>query len=126
MVVVALGASLTILVALAVMQLLLIAGAPIGEYAWGGQHRVLPRRRRIGAAVAILLYALFAAILLSRCGVLLGGESAVIVVATWVLFGYATLSVLLNLASRSRKERKVQTPISIVLAIAIGLVAALA
>ena len=123
--IVALVASLIILAALTVMQALLIAGAPVGEYAWGGQHRVLPSRRRIAAAIAILLYAVFATVLLSRGGVLPGGESAVIVIATWVLFGYAAVSVLPNLASKSRKERTVQTPVSILLAIAIGLVAAL-
>jgi hypothetical protein len=42
-----------------------------------------------------------------------------------VLFGYAVLSVLANLVSKSRKERNVQAPISILLAISIGLVAAL-
>ena len=123
--IVGLAVSLAILAALAVMQVLLISGAPIGEYAWGGQHRVLPRRLRMGAAVAIILYVAFAAMLLSRSGVLPGGASVGIVVGTWVLFGYAVLSVLPNLASRSRKERAVQAPVSILLAISIGLVAAL-
>jgi hypothetical protein len=50
-VIVALVVSLAILAALTVMQVLLIAGAPIGEYAWGGQHRVLPSRRRLAAVV---------------------------------------------------------------------------
>ena len=123
--IVGLVVSLAILAALAVMQVLLIAGTPIGEFAWGGQHRVLPRRLRIGAAVALILYAAFAAVLLSRSGVLPGGASVGIIVGTWVLFGYAVISVLPNLASRSRRERTVQTPVSILLAISIGLVAAL-
>ena len=41
-----------------------------------------------------------------------------------MLFGYAVLSVLANLVSNSRKERNIQAPISILLAISIGLVAA--
>jgi len=125
MVIVALVVSLAILAALTVMQVLLIAGASIGEYAWGGQHRVLPSRLRVAAVVAIVLYAVFAALLLSRGGILPGGSSAVVVVGGWVLFGYAVLSVLANLVSKSRKERNVQAPISILLAISIGLVAAL-
>ncbi len=56
------GVFCLLLAALAGFQAALLAGAPLGEYAWGGQHRVLPRRLRIGSAVAIVLYLLFAVI----------------------------------------------------------------
>jgi len=83
---------------------------------------VLPPRRRIAAAVAIVIYALFMVILLSRAG-LLGPVSVLIVVTTWVLFGYAAFSVLPNMASTSSRERRVQVPVSIALALGVGLVA---
>ena len=120
---VALYFTLALLVALAVMQVLLILGVPIGHYAWGGKHRILPPRQRIAAGVAIVLYAGFAALLLSRAGILSGGSSAPIVVGTWVLFGYAVFSLLPNLASKSSKERAVQVPVSIALATGVGLIA---
>ncbi len=91
---VALSLALEILAGLTVMQTLLIFGAPIGRYAWGGKHRILPVRQRFAAALAVVLYA-----------------------------GFAVLSVLPNLASKSRQQKALQTPVSIALAIGIGLVA---
>ena len=49
-----------ILLALAIFQLALALGAPLGRFAWGGQHRVLPVRLRIGSAIAIVIYAVIA------------------------------------------------------------------
>ena len=48
-----------LMAALALFQLTLVLGAPLGHFAWGGQHRVLPGGLRIGSLVAIPLYALF-------------------------------------------------------------------
>lgn len=55
-----------LLAALAVFQGALIAGAPIGHLAWGGQHRILPCKLRISSAVSIPVYALFGYIALAR------------------------------------------------------------
>jgi hypothetical protein len=123
MTVVALYLSLALLAGLSVMQVLLIFGVPIGHYAWGGKHRILPPRQRIAAGAAIVLYAVFAAVLLSRAEIVAGGSSPLIVVSAWVLFAYAVFSVLPNLASKSRPERAVQVPVSIALSIGVGLVA---
>ena len=48
-----------LLAGLAVFQVALIAGAPLGRMAWGGQHRVLPAPR-LGSAASIPLYRFFA------------------------------------------------------------------
>src|ERR671917_227371 len=58
-----------LLAALAVFQTALICGAPLGRFAWGGQHVVLPSRLRIGSAVSLVLYALFALLVLQAAGV---------------------------------------------------------
>src|SRR5690606_3719032 len=55
-----------VLLALAFFQLALVFGAPLGRFAWGGQHEVLPANLRIGSAVSIVLYALFVVVLLDR------------------------------------------------------------
>lgn len=104
-----------ILAALAVLQVLVAAGRPYGRLVWGGQHEVLPTRLRIGSAVSVVLYAGFATLLLWRAG-LLWPVTSVIEVATWVLFGYLALGVVMNAISRSRAERLVMTPIAAVLA----------
>ncbi|OYW84693.1 hypothetical protein B7Z17_03685, partial [Candidatus Saccharibacteria bacterium 32-49-10] len=58
-----------LLVALILFQIALILGAPFGNYAWGGQHRVLPTKLRIGSASSIVIYLLFMAFLVSKSGV---------------------------------------------------------
>jgi hypothetical protein len=108
----------TLLAALAIFQASLIAGAPLGEYAWGGRQRVLPPRLRTGSAVSIALYAVFSLIALAKVGVLdVFPGTPVVDVAMWVLAGYLVLGVPLNAISRSRKERFVMTPTALALAV---------
>lgn len=105
-----------VLATLTVFQLLLVFGAPLGSFAWGGQHQVLPPRLRIGSAVSIAVYAVLAAIVLARANLLAtsvpeGAERA----AAWVVTSYFLLAVGANLASRSKPERAVMTPVAAVL-----------
>ncbi|MEL4319954.1 hypothetical protein WJX64_13135 [Leifsonia sp. YIM 134122] len=113
-----------ILAALAIFQLALILGAPIGRFAWGGQHRVLPAKLRIGSAVAIVIYALIGTLALDRASVIDVVPDAVSTVGMWVAFGYFVLGIPLNAISRSRPERFTMTPVVIVLA-ALSLLVAL-
>ena len=105
-----------ILGGLAVFQLALVFGAPLGHFAWGGADRVLPRSKRIGSAVSILLYAVFAWVLLMKAGVVPMVLPEIIVdVATWVIVGYFALGIPLNAISRSKPERYTMTPVVVVL-----------
>lgn len=113
-----------ILALLAVFQMALVAGAPIGRFAWGGQHDVLPGRLRVGSSVSIVLYVVFALILLGRADVIAAFPDAVTRVGTWALVVYFSLGVVLNGVSRSKPERNTFTPVSVVLA-ALCLVVAL-
>jgi hypothetical protein len=79
---------------------------------------VLPRRLRIASAASVVLYAGFAAVLLSRAGIMPGGDSLVIRVLTWVLFAYFAVGIVMNAISRSRAERLTMTPVCVVLAAA--------
>ena len=106
-----------LLAALAVFQTALICGAPLGRFAWGGQHVVLPSRLRIGSAVSIVLYALFALLVLQAAGVVSLLPDGVADVGIWVLTGYLVLGVALNAISRSRPERLVMTPVALTLAV---------
>lgn len=118
-------AACTILAALAVFQAALIAGAPIGGFAWGGQHEVLPPRLRIGSAVSIVLYTVFAFVILERAGLAaMFGNPGFAQVACWVLFGYFMLGIVMNGISRSKPERNTMVPVSLVLAALVLLVAA--
>lgn len=104
-----------VLALLAVFQLALIFGAPWGRFAWGGQHRVLPARLRIGSAISILLYGLIALIAWDRVGAIdLFGEPFS-EIAMWVIFAYFVLGIFMNAISRSKPERYTMVPVTIVL-----------
>src|SRR5215207_8897976 len=77
-----------VLAALAVFQLALVFGAPLGRFAWGGQHRVLPPRLRVGSAVSILIYALICLIAWDRVGAINLFPAPFSEVAMWVIFAY--------------------------------------
>src|SRR3954452_23659360 len=106
-----------ILAALAVFQAALISGAPLGHLAWGGQHKVLPGKLRVGSAVSIVLYGIFAYVALARAG-LVGPlvDGTWTEVSTWVLCAYFALGTVLNGISRSRPERLVMAPAALALA----------
>lgn len=111
---------------LAAFQLSLALGAPLGRFAWGGQHSgVLPTGYRIGSAVSILIYAVLAVVALDSGGVLDVLPEGATPVAMWIVFGYLALGVLMNAVSRSKAERLVMTPVALVLAI-LALILALA
>ena len=94
------------LAALVVLQLAPAAGLPLGGMAWGGAHRGLPARLRVGRAV-----------LLARAGqVAPGAEHAGVRVGTWPFAAWFVLDTVTNLASRSAAERRVMTPAAVLLA----------
>lgn len=107
-----------VLASLTVFQIALIAGAPIGKYAWGGQHTVLPRNLKIGSAVSILLYVSFAIIILSKAGLIaILNNQSFLNVAIWVLASYFWLGIIMNGISRSKPERNLMTPVALTLAL---------
>lgn len=107
-----------VLLALALFQILLILGVPIGRYAWGGTHDVLPQNLRIASASSIALYIVFAAFILSKASVIdLVQNDSLVGVGMWVFTGYFFLGIFMNAISRSKKERLVMTPVAAVLAV---------
>jgi hypothetical protein len=113
---IAAGVSVLLLAGLAVFQGTLVAGLPLGRFAWGGQHEVLPPRLRAGSAVSIVLYAVFAVLILEAAGALELLPDGLVAVAIWVLAGYFVLGIAMNAVSRSRPERLVMTPVVALLA----------
>ena len=85
--------------ALAVSQVLLVCRFPLGRFAWGGQHEVLPARLRVGSVSAIAVYVVMGWVVLARAG-LLGGGHGVVRMATWVIAGFFLLGAAGNLGSR--------------------------
>ncbi len=101
----------TILGIVAIFQLLLAAGLPYGEAAWGGVHRVLPPKLRWASLASVAVLALMAWVELARSGLVApGAGSTVIRIMVWVFAGFLALNTMGNLASKSPLERRVMAP----------------
>lgn len=95
-------------VATALFQLALALGAPLGEYAYGGQMvgRLSPGYR-FASAISFFLLLAIAGHYLAQTGIvspLL--DQAGNAVVNWVLVGFAALTALANNVTKSQKERR--------------------
>jgi hypothetical protein len=107
------GFGALLLLAIAVFQVLLALGLPLGVAAWGGSHRVLPGRLRVASAVAAPIWLSAALILLERGRVVsLGLDPTLTRVVVWGLTVLLALGTVMNALSRSRRERLIWTPIA--------------
>ena len=109
----------------AVFQIALVAGAPLGEYTMGGQHPgKLPGQFRVTAAVSAIIMVAQSGHYLAQAGILnpalSPGQNAIV---NWFWFGFAVLGLIVNSISRSKKERNLWVPVLLVSAICTLLVA---
>ena len=117
-------AATVVLAGLVCFQLALAAGLPLGHYAWGGAHRVLPRPLRIGSVLATVVYGLSAMTILEAAGVIdLVASTELPRNAVWVLAGLFVIGTVMNAVSRSTKERRMSA-VALVLA-ALSIIVAL-
>jgi hypothetical protein len=101
---------------LVIFQLALAFGAPLGRFAWGGQHTVLPTRLRRGSIFAVAVYVAFSVILLAQSGVItIPVLEPVSILLCWMIAAYLFIGIVMNALSRSKPERFVMTPVAAVL-----------
>lgn len=102
----------------------LLLGMPLGEYAMGGKHKVIPKRNRMVFAVSILIQ-LYGIVALLQAGSVVdaGLSTGVAKVSCYIFAVYLTLNVFMNAFSRSTKERWVMTPLSAIVAVCYWIVA---
>ncbi|MFM6967791.1 MAG: hypothetical protein ACKOWN_02520 [Microbacteriaceae bacterium] len=102
-----------IAVLVSIFQIALAAGAPWGEWAFGGQNKgTLPRNLRASSGLSLILYGVQIAHFGSRVGwwATPFGESTSSVL-DWVFVVFFALGTVMNGISRSPKERYTWTPI---------------
>ncbi len=105
------GAVLLVLVA--VMEVLLITGLPLGEFTMGGRHKVLPPMYRVFAATSVVLQLFGAAMILQGGGLMnMWFAGNVVKIICFVFAGFFAVNTLMNLASPSKKEKYVMTPLA--------------
>jgi thiol:disulfide interchange protein len=101
---------------LAILQISLLLGAPLGEFAWGGQQKKLDPNRRVGSGLNIVLYGVFSLMMLARAGFIYSAAlEPILPFALWMMVAFASVGIFLNAITRSRKERAVMLPTAIVL-----------
>ena len=111
--------------AVGLFQLAIVLGAPVGEYAYGGQHQgVLPTRFRVTSVVSMLIMLAVAGHYMAQLGVfspLL--DEAGNAIANWGFVAFFALSALMNNISKSEKEKRVFGSITIAMLLSAILVA---
>lgn len=109
-------AACAVLAALTIFQTLLLFGAPLGRYTQGGRNVVLSPEQRAVCAISIVLYFIFALIILNQAQ-LVTVFDAIADVGIWILVVFFFIGVGMNGISRSKHERVVMTPVALMLAL---------
>ena len=109
--------NVSLLAIITIFQIALIAGAPWGEFAFGGRNKgTLPRNLRVGSAISCFLYLGIGGHFLAQIGVfpqLL--ESNLNTLANWSNVGIFSLALVMNTITPSKKERLLWAPVTLVL-----------
>ncbi|MGL4570520.1 MAG: hypothetical protein ACRCVJ_05615 [Clostridium sp.] len=104
--------------AVAVMSVMVAWGLPYGEFTMGGQYKILPKKYRVMAIVSVVIQ-LFAIMIVLQAGGFIQLWFSIKVTKYICLFFavYLSLNTIMNLISKSKKERYVMTPLSLITAI---------
>lgn len=105
----------TMLGLLGVFQIALAAGAPLGKFAWGGEHIILPLNLRFGAVSALLRYVFIVFIALDRSGAVAVLPDEFSFWVMWLIVAHLGVSVILNLLSKSKYEKMTLAPYNFVM-----------
>lgn len=99
-------------VSIAVFQVLLSLGYPLGEFAMGGYYKVLPKKLRVVSAINALILLIMGFVFLQHANLLIGLDFLSTNILVWVITIFLGFNTLANLISRSKKERFMMTPLS--------------
>ncbi len=111
--------------AVALFQLAIVLGAPVGDYAYGGQHPgKLPTKFRVASVFSMVVMLAVAGHYLAQIGlftpVLDASGNAI---ANWGFVAFFALSALMNNITKSEKEKRVFGSITIAMLLSAILVA---
>jgi hypothetical protein len=101
---------------MAILQFSLTFGAPFGEYVLGGLHKILPKEMRKVSGTFSILFTLIAIAYLQKGNVIDIGIPLtcinVILIINTLFLAYAIIGN--GFLTKSRKERYVMTPLSLI------------
>lgn len=112
----ALGAFLFLIIS--TFTFLVACGLPFGEFTMGGQHKILSNIFRIMAMVSFVIQ-LFAIMIILQAGgfIELWFSHNTIKYICFSFAVYLSLNTIMNLFSKSKKEKYIMTPLSLLTAI---------
>lgn len=100
------------------LSILLICGLPLGELTMGGQYKIFPKKLRVVLAVQLILQVFFVITILQAGGLIpLWFSYKTTKIACIVMAVYLSLNVVVNFISKSKKEKYIITPLSLLAAI---------
>ena len=100
---------------IATMTVLVACGLPLGEFTMGGQHKILPKNLRVAAVISVAIQ-IFAMIIILQAGgfIPLWFSLKVTKYICFFFAAYLSLNTIMNMISKSWKERFVMTPLSLI------------
>jgi len=100
---------------IAIMTVLVACGLPMGEFTMGGQHKILPKKFRVMAVISVAIQ-IFAMIIILQAGgfVSLWLSFKVTKYICFFFAAYLSLNTIMNMISKSRKEKYVMTLLSLI------------
>ena len=103
---------------IATMTILVACGLPLGEFTMGGQHKILPKKFRVVAVVSVGIQ-IFAMIIILQAGgfIPLWLSFKVTKYLCFFFATYLSLNTIMNMISKSKKEKYVMTPLSLIVGI---------
>lgn len=121
-------AAAVLFAAVALFQLALALGAPLGAFANGGRATrddgTLPPSYRLSSAVSAVLLVIFAVVILVRGGAIgASGGGTLVTVMSWVVVAFMAVNTATNLMGRHWVERYVFGGVTAVLVVLCSIVA---
>jgi hypothetical protein len=109
---------------IALFQIILALGAPLGEFTLGGKYPGrLPGKLRVAALFQIVILSIFTMMVASKAGIAFASLYGISRIGAWVVFAFFIPGSILNLSSPSKKEKLVMGPLNIIALICAFMVA---
>lgn len=110
------GAVLFLLIV--ILTVLVACGMPLGEFTMGGQYKILPPKMRVMAVISLVIQIFAIIIILQAGGIVPLCFSARATKYICCFFAvYLSLNTVMNMMSKSKKEKYIMTPLSFLAAI---------
>jgi len=111
-----------------VFQFLLAIGMPLGYLAFGGKHdKKLPKNLRIMSVIAIGIFIFTSLVVLDLSGlIILFLNPFIPIIALWILAFYFALNTMTNVLSKSKWEKRIMTPLSLIMSVCCFIIVILA